>query len=207
MPELPARLVQSDSLLPPHGMTHRTRTHHPPTHHTNAHHYPPALGTDAHHYPPAHYLTAHHSHTSSEEESARGVNDAEDTVEDVPEGCRGLDLPHPRKRSYTYGGQERPRPHAASNNPSWPHAVVRRGSQCPTSLDVSLQHSESASTGGFRRSLSAACLRLLHGHGGGRDQPAQRILRSPRRRQTSRGLSGLTIDAVNQWSSGSTMSG
>lgn len=48
----------------------------------------------------------------------------------------------------------------------------------------------------LRRALTSISLRLLHTE---KERPVQRILRPPRRRQTMRGLSGLPIEAANQW--------
>lgn len=48
----------------------------------------------------------------------------------------------------------------------------------------------------IRRALTSFSLRLLHTE---KERPVQRILRPPRRRQTMRGLSGLPIEATNQW--------
>lgn len=48
----------------------------------------------------------------------------------------------------------------------------------------------------LRRALTSFSLKLLHTE---KERPVQRILRPPRRRQTMRGLSGLPIEATNQW--------
>ena len=48
----------------------------------------------------------------------------------------------------------------------------------------------------LRRALTSFSLRLLHTE---KERPVQRILRPPTRRQTMRGLSGLPIEAANQW--------
>ena len=56
-------------------------------------------------------------------------------------------------------------------------------------------HEKEQGCSGLRRALTSFSLRLLHTE----KRPVQRILRPPRRRQTMRGLSGLPIEAANQW--------
>ncbi|MPC32693.1 hypothetical protein E2C01_026018 [Portunus trituberculatus] len=57
-------------------------------------------------------------------------------------------------------------------------------------------HEKEQGCSGLRRALTSFSLRLLHTE---KERPVQRILRPPRRRQTMRGLSGLPIEAANQW--------
>ncbi|KAK3857398.1 hypothetical protein Pcinc_036347 [Petrolisthes cinctipes] len=64
------------------------------------------------------------------------------------------------------------------------------------------QEREEGGWTGLRRVLSSvSCLSvgLLHPPHCEKERPVQRILRPPRRRQTMRGLSGLPIEAANQW--------
>ncbi|KAK8745611.1 hypothetical protein OTU49_000290 [Cherax quadricarinatus] len=132
----------------------------------------------------------------------------------------GLELARPHAHTSGVGGR------CGNSDESWWHAEARRGSQCSSSsfdlaeesVNVALDSLErrrslsqdlpggdtdnskdSRGCSGLRRALSSFSLRILQGE---KVRPAQqRILRPPRRRQTIRGLSGLTIDSANQWTS------
>ncbi|XP_068211891.1 uncharacterized protein [Palaemon carinicauda] len=151
--------------------------------------------------------------------------------------CSPPTVPIGRQRSHTYCGPELPRlpfmsknfvERCHSNDALWSRMNDRGSSHLSTSGELyetaSSLSSSSSSTHqrkslsrsvpdedqgmkgctGLRRALSALSLRLLQGE---KERPVQRILRAPRKRQTVRGLSGLPIDSVNQWSSVVTMSG
>lgn len=66
------------------------------------------------------------------------------------------------------------------------------------------QEREEGGWTGFRRVLSCLSLYLPHCE---KERPVRRILRPPRRRQTMRGLSGLPIEAANQWTTTTTLDG